>query len=366
MSVTLETILSGKNLVGVIQGIKSGVPEDLLPPAWLAVSRRVSGDNCTYLKVEGTRQTAKLVQYGSPSRARQLKGVSEIAVKLLHTFEHQHLSPATLIKLKDPNTDQQDKGMWEVSRQTAEFKRYFTNLRISAIYSALCSGKILFDLDGNLLTSAAGTPATTIDFGVPAGNKDQLDVFGGGDIIDAAWDAAATKIIAQIKNLKKAARKLTGYPLTTAFYGASIPDWLATNTACAALIVANNRYQEAFAAGDIPGGFAGIKNWIPLHEAFFADSGDTKRDWLADDFVVFAPDPTPDWWEVTEGSYLVPNSLNISADGVAAIGNLTEVNGMFSYATLESDPPTIKQLAGDTFLPILKVPKAIFIADVDF
>ena len=40
-----------------------------------------------------------------------------------------------------------------------------------------------------------------------------------------------------------------------------------------------------------------------------------------------------------------------------------EINA--SYQVL-SDPVTVKQVAGDTFLPVLKVPKAIFIATVKF
>ena len=37
---------------------------------------------------------------------------------------------------------------------------------------------------------------------------------------------------------------------------------------------------------------------------------------------------------------------------------------MFSYATVKDDPVTIKQVGGDTFLPALKVPAAIWQADV--
>jgi len=43
-----------------------------------------------------------------------------------------------------------------------------------------------------------------------------------------------------------------------------------------------------------------------------------------------------------------------------------EIFGMFSYATVTADPPTVKQYAGDTFLPVICVPKSIFIATVKF
>ncbi len=39
---------------------------------------------------------------------------------------------------------------------------------------------------------------------------------------------------------------------------------------------------------------------------------------------------------------------------------------MFAYGVVNVDPVTIKRVAGDTFLPVLKVPKAVFAATVKF
>lgn len=358
MSIDVESILSGQYLIGLIHEL-AGVPVNILPPAWTTVSRRINGDSGTYLKVVGTAKLAQLVQYGAKSKALEQEGVSEVPVKLLHTFHHQNFKMDILNKLKSPIQNVFDQGKWEVDRQTAAFKKRFTGFRISSIYSTLTKGLIWFDVNGNVLPSAADA-AITVNFGVPPNNQNQCN-----GIIATKWSDAAAKILSQITNLKKTAMKLTGYPLTTAFYGASIPNWLASNTACAALIKGNNVIQTGFLNGGIPNGFAGL-NWIPLNQAYFTDKADVKQDWLADDFVVFTPDPTPDWWEFTEGSYQVPNSINLASDAPGALGNFTETFGQFSYATIETDPPGIKQLAGDTFLPILKVPGAIFIADVEF
>ncbi len=38
--------------------------------------------------------------------------------------------------------------------------------------------------------------------------------------------------------------------------------------------------------------------------------------------------------------------------------------GMFSYAKVTDNPVTVRHFAGDTFLPVLKVPAAVWIADV--
>ncbi len=39
---------------------------------------------------------------------------------------------------------------------------------------------------------------------------------------------------------------------------------------------------------------------------------------------------------------------------------------MFAYGMASADPPTAKIVYGDTFLPVLKVPSAVFVATVNF
>jgi len=364
MAKTLEQILGAKNLIGTIQGIKAGVPDDLVPQAMLTPTRAEEGNRATYTKVEGTRQTARIAMYGSPSQRTNLKGVSEVPITLLHTIEHIVHKPTTLMNLRNlDNESKQKLGMAEIARATKDFKQRFINLRVSAVYSMLTKGAIYFDSNGNLLPSSSGA-TVTVDFGVPAGNKNQLDVFGSGAIISASWATANTNIIKQVSDIKKAARKLTGYPLRYAFYGANILDYFLTNTKLKEIINRAPAYQQAFSQGEIADGLLGL-NWRPLYEAFFADKDGTLQDWCGDDQVIFTPEPSPDWYEFIEGTYPVPTDLGkVSNSSEAALGNVVEVAGMFTYARLLDDPVTIKQIAGDTFLPVLKVPKAIFIADV--
>jgi hypothetical protein len=48
------------------------------------------------------------------------------------------------------------------------------------------------------------------------------------------------------------------------------------------------------------------------------------------------------------------------------LANTQVVSGMFAYAVVTADPLTIKMVAGDTFLPVIKVPTAVFQATVNF
>jgi len=363
MAADIQSVIGARNLIGLIQGVVSGVPADVMPPAFLSANRSVEGATGEYTRVEGTRKTARLVQYGAPSVKRGLQGISEVPIKLLHTFEHQHHTAATLLNLQaEDSPAKQARGKQTIARQVKEFGTLFRNLRVSAVYSAFAKGAIYFDGDGNLLPSSSGA-MTTVNFQVPAGNQSQLNVFGSGDVLNANWDTAATDLHAQMRALHKAARKLTGYPLRYAFYGENIPGYIYANTTAQAFITGVPSLSEQAAKATIPNGLFGF-NWVPVDEAFFVDKDDAYQDWFGADQIVFTPAPSPDWYEFVEGSYLIPRSLNLTKDASAALGQVEEVTGAFSYATLEDDPTGIKHLAGDTFLPIVKVPDAIFNATV--
>ena len=62
-----------------------------------------------------------------------------------------------------------------------------------------------------------------------------------------------------------------------------------------------------------------------------------------------------------EGTYPVPAAFNITKDMMGQLASLKQIAGPFSYATLQDDPVSVKHLAGDTFLPVIKVPGSVFI-----
>jgi hypothetical protein len=365
MSTTLDQVIGGQNLTGVIQGVTTGVP-NVFPAGFYQVDKTVDGDTGEYTRVDGTRATARIAAYGSPSQQRHLKSISKVPVKLIHTIESIYFRPSVLVNLTEYSSpDKQQLGIVEVTRQTREFRRLFDNLRVATLTQMLFTGQIYFDGAGNLLPSSTGA-AVTVDFGVPDGNQDQLNVFGSGAIIDASWDSATTTIATQVQNLRKASRKLTGYPLAHAFYGQNVLDYLLNNNNVKELINRNIVLNAAAAQSDIPSPLFGL-NWHPAYEAFFEDQNGVNQDLVGPDQVLFTPEPSTDWVGWLEGTYPVPTTVGqINVDAAASTGNVRTVAGMFSYGQVMADPVTIKQVAGDTFLPVLKVPKSIFIATVKF
>ena len=102
MSQTLDQIIGGQNLTGVIQQTTTGVP-DVFPPAFYASRRPVDGDTGEYTRVDGTRAVARIAAYGSPSQQRELKNIARMPVKLIHTIESLMHKPHVLTNLLNYN-----------------------------------------------------------------------------------------------------------------------------------------------------------------------------------------------------------------------------------------------------------------------
>lgn len=359
MAKTLTQILGFENLTGVVMSPKGGVPEDILPAGFLTTTRGVEGHTGTWTITAGQRQTAKRINYGAPSEAVAHQARSTQASVLLHTYEHIRHQASLLNQLRDfGNTARQARGIQEIDTQTAQFRQRLNNLRVSSVWSVLRHGAVYFDGQGNLLPTSSGA-VVTVDFQVPANNKNQLN-----GIIGASWGVAGTDIIGDVEALKIVARKTTGKPATEAYYGTSILKYLVANTQIKELLKADVGLASAFRQRMIPDGFLGL-NWHPAYEAFFEDADGTNQSWFGDDRITFTPAVDRTWYEMLEGTFEVPTNLgNVVADSVDALGQFATVQGMFSYAVIDDDPPGIKHYHGDTFLPTLTDPGAVFIADV--
>jgi len=123
--------------------------------------------------------------------------------------------------------------------------------------------------------------------------------------------------------------------------------------------------------GEIPPGFGGIKQWIPVWKTLYQsdDAGTISHIWNADQ-VTFVPNvDQPDkmtWWRAFEGSFPVPRSIEVQRDPMGALGNFETAFGMFMYASVSANPPGITVHHGDVFLPALRNEKAVFLATVAF
>lgn len=359
MAKTLEQILGYVPLCGVVQAVKTGIP-DVLPSEFFTTRKDVMGDSGRYTRVTGTRQTAKRVEYGAPAIKRELSAIGSYDVKLAHAFQHIDLDVKTYQSLRSYDSPEvQNLGQQEVDRQAAEFRALFDNLEKAAVYSMLSNGAIYFDSNGNLLPSSSGA-SLTIDYGVSANHQNQLN-----GIIGASWATATTDIPSDVRAIQKQSVLDTGYTIENAFYGINIPSYFAGNTSYVQPFLSRSpQMREMFLdTGEIPSGLFGVKNWIPVHTAFFNDNDGTNQSFFGDDKIVFTPAVNSTWYELLYGTYPVPKTFGPVGSLQGAMNSFELVRGMFGYATPIDNPMTARLYFGHTFLPVMKM-DCIFIADV--
>jgi len=370
MGTSIRDVLGGRQLSGTIVATKPLVPVDQLPPGLMTPSgKAIQGNSCTMYQVNGTRKTAQAVQFGSPSKKRSLSGVAEKPVVLAHFKENIEIDATVLINLEDENGNKQRLGESEVDRQVAETKDILANTRAAAVMSAFALGYVYLDSAGNILATSSGAQ-TTVDFGISASNKSQLargGTDGTSNIITTSWAVASAKIVTQMINLRKAARKLNGYVPKVALYGANILGYFMKNDELKPIIDRSAAYQAAFSAGQIPNGFLGM-DWYPAYDCFYDVSG-TVTSVFPDDQVTFIPPVAGDWYELLEGTTPIPGSFGNAEPGgtiASVMSGVIMQKGMFAYATQTTDPVGAKMVYGDTFLPYIKVPNAVYIATTVF
>lgn len=362
---TLQQILGFENLTGIINDPAGGVPSNLIPPAFMASTKDVMGNTASWTIIRSTRRNMRLTNYGAASTRIAQQEIGRATAVMAHFFEHQRHDMQVLNAVRQfDNPQVQQMGRQIIDQQTAEFRRRADNTRLSLIYSLLAEGRISFDGDGNILPDTTGQ-VVDVDFQIPAGHRDQLDVEGTGDIISASWAAATTDIVGQIRKLHDVALRTSGLPLAHAFYGEDILGFLLANNQVTNFLRTRESTAAAMETGTIPDGFLGIKKWWTVSAAFFEDQNGVNKTWFEKDQITFTPEVNPMWYQLQQGSFMVPTNLGgVGPDASAMLNNFRTMFGRFSYAKVTDDPAGIKHSAGDTVLPVLRNPTSIFLADV--
>jgi len=359
MAKSLKQLLGFDYLSSIITSPEGGVP-NVWPEQFFSLTKPINGDTAAWGVVANSRQNSRTVNYGSASRKRENVDTVKRTSKCLHSFEHVDHDLGTLVMLQDENNpNMRSIGAQYLERQAAEFRRRFDNTRVSAVNSILRYGAIYLNANGDILPSSSGA-TQTIDFGRSANNFNQLN-----GIIAASWATAGTDILSHLAALQVQAVK-NGRPIKYAYYGSAIPGFLTGNTNIKELMKSDALLTSQLRQNKIPAGF-GIENieWRPLYTSFFQDANGTNQDWFASDNIVFLPEITRDIYEIHEGQYAEPtNSGSSYGDASAASRGLKMFNGMGSWAKITDDPPTVRQWAADTFLPVFYDPTSVFTADV--
>jgi hypothetical protein len=351
-------LLSYVPLMKPIETVKTGIP-NVLPPEFFSVTEDIPGHVAEVVEMPGTRKVARVAPYGTPPRLVDKVDLSIRPLTLLHTIEEMSFRDELFRWLREWDRYQpmQQRAVDEIARQGAQFVARQDNLDVAVVTSMLANGIAWFDGNGNLLPSASGTKLT-VDQGIPANNKNQLN-----GIVSASWGTASTDIVGQINAIKVQAAQLTGYKLKYAIYGQNIPGYFAKNDSIKPLWQYNMAYNQSFlTSGQMPREMLELI-WIPAMTAFYEDDTGTVRSLFPADQVTFTPEINSMTYAYLRGSYPVPKGFAWGGSAENILSNFADVYGRFRYAYAKVNPSGIVDTMGNTFMPRFKVPNAFFLCD---
>lgn len=282
------------------------------------------------------RSMAKASGHEAPTRAVAVQAIGAVAGKCISVREHKMLNGNRMLKMRQPGATDQDMLRVEefVAGEQGDLARRDRMLKEFNL-AQMFTGSCVVNVDG---------VALTINYRIPTANK---------AAVSASWALAATKIISDLKTMKRTAARETGYDLSEAWCSSVVMDWMLQNTQVQTFLAqGSDRGVQLGEEGRILrlGGF----NWHEYDHGYENDAG-TFVPFVAEDRVILTPTPEPTWLTMFEGSSMVHDP--------AAERNV-EVFGEWSWIDLEKDPAGYKLLHGDVFIWGLLVPAAVWYPQV--
>lgn len=226
-------------------------------------------------------------------------------------------------------------------------------------YMGMIRGQYFHSRNGESVKVSLTAGEVTIDFRVPAGNKDQLDMLGAGDIIDVDWANAASDIPRHLTLINAAFEVLSGRALQHIWLNSKTMNDVMNNTKMKDQGGSANTVFEMNGRVDDNDFVVRMRAtpWISFHvtDGLLTIDG-TQTPLFADDQVLFCPTPDPDWIQLYEGSEVV---IEETGDTPA------EQFGAYFHARTTIAPAGYELISYYNGIPALKVPNNIAFGNVN-
>lgn len=258
------------------------------------------------------------------------------------------------------------RGETYVAKQAGHLAQRFKNNKEFMISRMMRGGFDILQDGDDWIPVDIGDGQTTVNFGIPAGNLDQLDMLGDGDIIDASWSVTTTNIHGHLLAINAANEQLHGWPLRHVWCSSVVYGYVANNETMIAPAGTANTVFNSFRPSGVIGpdgvedtGLEVVFRAIPWITWHIYDGGlvvnGTYVKFFPDDVACFCPDPSSDIAEYLEGSEVV-------AENVMDPGR--EAYGTTAWTTRVIDPAGFDLKALHNGLPALYVPRTIQYATI--
>ena len=282
-----------------------------------------------------------------------------------------------------PNSQIDAGGQSYIARQTVHLAEKYNNT-IELMTTGMFQDNLYFQLDGDNLLPVIGAPTSPnlgfqIPFQIPAGNKNQLNMLGTGNIILIGWQNTSAPLIKNCLSIQAAMTQLSGYQPkhfwmnSLMWYNVLLNAEVRNTAGTSNTPFANyDRIKEKAMDGMDQPEFAAELRGLPWAQWHIADDvlvtgSDVDPTWASapaaatfvkvfpDNTVMIAPDPSADWTEMYHGGEYISENAGQP---------MTLKRGYTMWREWVTQPSCIELIALMNMIPLLYVPKVLCFATV--
>ncbi len=342
--------------------------------------------NASYRIFDENRVVAKMraPNTGPATVVRNPMGQVQISVARAHEkidLDFEELG--NLSKMVGPNSVIDTAGQDYIERQEMALARHFGNF-VEMMAAGMARDSLYYTINGDnwFPNFTGGGTAQQISFKIPAGNKNQLNMLGSGNILTAGWQYPDANIPADILSIQAAFVQLTGMSMLN----------IIVNSVTWASIIQNNHVREIGGTANtvyaeykwepatFPDGQPGtyqyaILRGIPLVKWFICDdvlavntdidpvytsvapaTGSLAKI-VPDGMAIMMAEPAKDWVQLYHGGeYVIEN------EGQPAVFR----GGYYAWKQWTTQPASVSLIGVLNAVPLLYRPLAIAPATVFF
>ena len=281
-----------------------------------------------------------------------------------------------------PNSQIDTGGQSYIARQITHLAEKYNNT-IEIMTTGMLQDNFYFQLSGDNLLPVIGAPAAPnlgiqIPFQIPAGNKNQLNMLGTGNILQVGWQNSGAPLVKNCLQITAAATQLTGYQPRHSWCNSITWYNILLNTEVRNTAGSSNtpfaQYdrvpENAYDGMPMPE-FSAMLRGIPWWTWHIADDvlvtgGDIDPTWAAssgtttikvcpDNTLMILPDPSPDWAELYHGAEYISENAGQP---------MTLKRGYTFWKEWVTQPSCIELISLMNAIPLLYVPKVPIFATV--
>ena len=281
-----------------------------------------------------------------------------------------------------PNSQIDTGGQSYVARQITHLAEKYNNT-VELMTTGMLQDNLYFQMAGDNLLPVIGAPSSPnlgfqLPFQVPAGNKNQLNMLGTGNIINIGWQNTGAPILKNCFQIQAAQTQLTGYQPSHSWCNSLM--WYnillnteVRNTAGSANtpFASYDRVSEKAYDGEEMPEFSAILRGIPWWTWHIADdvlvtgtdidptwassSGGTYVKVCPDNTLMILPMPSPDWSEMYHGGEYVSENAGQP---------MKLMRGYTFWKEWVTQPSCIELISLMNAIPLLYIPKVVLFATV--